>query len=73
MYSESGGGLDALLVAQIIGLEGRVIGIDMTPAISEHSRDNAAKGVAVPKSNVSIDHLRKMLLPDSLIVCIISD
>ncbi len=58
----------AFLVAQIIGPEGRATGIDMTIAIIEHARDDAAKGVATPRSKCFNRATNKMLLPDSLIV-----
>jgi arsenite methyltransferase len=34
----SGGGLDAILAAHQVGLEGKVIGVDMTPAMLERAR-----------------------------------
>jgi SAM-dependent methyltransferase len=37
----SGAGFDALLAAQMVGSDGRVIGIDMTPAMLGKARDNA--------------------------------
>jgi SAM-dependent methyltransferase len=40
----SGGGLDAFLAARQVGPEGRVIGVDMTPAMIERARLNARKG-----------------------------
>lgn len=39
----SGGGLDAILAAQIVGTEGRVIGVDLTPAMIERARQSATK------------------------------
>jgi SAM-dependent methyltransferase len=39
----SGGGFDAFLAAREIGPEGRVIGVDMTPAMVSKARANAAK------------------------------
>lgn len=39
----SGGGLDAFLAAARVGPEGRVIGIDMTPALLERARAAAEK------------------------------
>jgi ubiquinone/menaquinone biosynthesis C-methylase UbiE len=39
----SGGGLDAFLAARAVGATGRVIGVDMTPAMLERARANAAK------------------------------
>ena len=40
----SGPGLDAFLAAQQVGAAGRVIGVDMTPAMLERARRNAEKG-----------------------------
>ncbi len=40
----SGGGFDAFLAAAEVGEAGRVIGIDMTPAMLSKARANAAKG-----------------------------
>jgi arsenite methyltransferase len=40
----SGGGFDAFLAAQEVGDEGRVIGVDMTPAMISKARGNASKG-----------------------------
>jgi ubiquinone/menaquinone biosynthesis C-methylase UbiE len=39
----SGAGLDAFLAARAVGRQGRVIGVDMTPAMLERARANAAK------------------------------
>jgi SAM-dependent methyltransferase len=39
----SGGGIDALLAARQVGPEGRVVGVDMTPAMLERARANAAR------------------------------
>jgi arsenite methyltransferase len=39
----SGAGFDAILAAQQVGRTGRVIGVDMTPAMLEKSRENASK------------------------------
>jgi arsenite methyltransferase len=38
----SGGGIDVFLAADLVGLEGRVIGVDMTPAMIERARAAAA-------------------------------
>ncbi len=40
----SGPGLDAFLAAKAVGPQGRVIGVDMTPAMLERARRNAEQG-----------------------------
>ncbi|TMQ62895.1 MAG: arsenite methyltransferase [Candidatus Eisenbacteria bacterium] len=40
----SGAGIDAFLAAREVGARGRVIGVDMTPAMLSRARENAAKG-----------------------------
>src|SRR5687768_4491838 len=42
----SGGGIDVLLAAQRVGPTGRAIGVDMTPAMIELARRNAARAGA---------------------------
>ncbi len=67
-----GGGLDVFLASQKVGQEGRVLGIDMTPAMIERARENAARG---GYSNVEF-HLAtidKLPLPDSSVDCVISN
>lgn len=44
-----GAGIDSLIAARMTGEEGRVIGIDMTPAMLEKAEQNAAK--------VGLDHV----------------
>lgn len=38
----SGGGFDSFVAAQLVGAEGQVVGVDMTPAMLEKSRGTAA-------------------------------
>lgn len=40
----SGAGVDCFLAANIVGDEGRVIGVDMTPEMIEKARENARRG-----------------------------
>ncbi len=40
----SGAGLDAFLASRKVGKDGRVIGVDMTPAMHERARENAKRG-----------------------------
>ncbi|MFX1528310.1 MAG: arsenite methyltransferase [Promethearchaeota archaeon] len=40
----SGGGLDCFIAAKKVGKTGKVIGVDMTPAMIDKARENAKKG-----------------------------
>lgn len=40
----AGAGFDCFLAAQRVGINGRVIGVDMTPEMVEKARENARKG-----------------------------
>jgi len=40
----SGGGVDCFLAAKKVGEKGRIIGVDMTPAMIDKARENAQKG-----------------------------
>jgi ubiquinone/menaquinone biosynthesis C-methylase UbiE len=40
----SGGGLDVFLASKMVGPQGRAIGIDMTTAMIQRSRENAQQG-----------------------------
>ncbi len=67
-----GGGLDVFLAAAKVGPSGKAIGIDMTPAMIELAKKNAAKGNAanVEFHLASIDNLP---LPDASVDCVISN
>ena len=56
----SGAGIDALLAAREVGAGGRVIGVDMTPAMLEKARANARKAGA---ANVEFREGRLERLP----------
>jgi SAM-dependent methyltransferase len=68
----SGGGLDVFLAARMVGPEGRAIGIDMTPAMIERARANAASGAYtnVEFYQSTIDNIP---LPDASVDCVISN
>src|ERR1700735_224558 len=68
----SGSGLDVFLAAKMVGPEGRAIGIDMTPAMIERARANAASGgyTNVEFYQSTIDNVP---LPDASVDCIISN
>jgi arsenite methyltransferase len=68
----SGGGLDVFLAAAKVGPAGKAIGIDMTPAMLDLARRNAAKAglTNVEFYESSIDQLP---LPDATVDCVISN
>ncbi|MHB1021207.1 MAG: arsenite methyltransferase [Acidobacteriaceae bacterium] len=68
----SGGGLDVFLASKMVGPEGRAIGIDMTPAMIERARSNAAAGgyTNVEFYQSTIDQIP---LPDASVDCVISN
>jgi SAM-dependent methyltransferase len=68
----SGGGLDVFLAARMVGPDGRAIGIDMTPAMIERARANAASGgyTNVEFYQSTIDSIP---LPDGSVDCVISN
>jgi SAM-dependent methyltransferase len=68
----SGGGLDVFLAARMVGPKGRAIGIDMTPAMIERARANAASGAYtnVEFYQSTIDNIP---LPDASVDCVISN
>jgi SAM-dependent methyltransferase len=68
----SGGGLDVFLASKKVGPEGRAIGIDMTPAMIERARANAAAGgyTNVEFYQSTIDRIP---LPDASADCVISN
>jgi SAM-dependent methyltransferase len=71
-----GAGIDVLLAARRVGPTGKAIGIDMTPAMLERARANAARPVggqflANTEFHLSpIDHLP---LPDGSVDCLVSN
>ena len=67
-----GGGIDVLLAAKKVGPTGKAIGIDMTPAMLELARRNAAQsGVTNAESHqATIDSLP---LADATVDCVISN
>ena len=68
----SGGGLDVFLASKLVGPKGRAIGIDMTTAMIERSRENARKAgyTNVDFHQSTIDRIP---LPDASVDCVISN
>jgi len=68
----SGGGLDVLLAAKMVGPTGRAVGIDMTPEMVERARANAKKqGLSNVEFHLST--IDKLPLPDASVDCVISN
>src|SRR6202051_2710603 len=68
----SGGGLDVFLASKLVGPTGRAIGIDMTTAMIERSRENAQQG---GYTNVEFyqSPIDQIPLPDASVDCVISN
>jgi SAM-dependent methyltransferase len=67
-----GAGTDLLVAAQMVGPEGRAIGVDMTPAMLERARQSAA---AMGLANVELHEslIESLPLPDESVDVVISN
>jgi SAM-dependent methyltransferase len=68
----SGGGLDVFLASPLVGPRGKAIGIDMTPAMIERARANAASG-GYQNVEFHLSTIDKIPLEDASVDCIISN
>jgi len=68
----SGAGLDAFLAAPLVGSEGRVIGVDMTPAMLDKARRNAAK-MGLPQVEFREGRLESLPLLDGTVDAVTSN
>src|SRR6185437_9187311 len=68
----SGGGLDVFLASQKVGPEGRVIGIDMTPAMIERAQANAKAG-GYENVEFQLATIDRLPLMDASVDCVISN
>lgn len=68
----SGGGLDVFLAAKKVGPQGRVHGIDMTPAMIERSRANAVAG-GYTNVEFHLSTIDRIPLQDASVDCVISN
>jgi arsenite methyltransferase len=68
----SGGGLDVFLASKMVGPEGRALGIDMTLAMIERARANAAAG-DYPNVEFYQSTIDSIPLPDASVDCVISN
>lgn len=67
-----GGGLDVLLAAQNVGPTGKAIGIDMTPAMIDRAKRNAAQS-NIPNAEFHLATIDKLPLPDASADVVISN
>ena len=68
----SGAGIDCFLAADAVGKAGKVIGVDMTPAMLEKARENARKG-AFGNVEFRLGEIEHMPVADNSIDVIISN
>lgn len=68
----SGAGIDALFAAQRVGPTGRVIGLDMTPAMIERASRTAAKA-GLRNIEFRLGHAEAMPVPDASVDVILSN
>jgi SAM-dependent methyltransferase len=68
----SGAGLDALLAARMVGATGRVIGVDMTPAMLDKARRNADL-LGLSHAEFRQGYLEDLPVPDAAADVVISN
>ncbi|MCU4751348.1 arsenite methyltransferase [Halobacteria archaeon AArc-curdl1] len=68
----SGAGFDCFLAAREVGDEGRVIGVDMTPAMVEKARENAVKNEA-ENTSFRLGEIEHLPVADGTVDVIISN
>jgi len=68
----SGGGIDCFLAARKVGPTGRVIGVDMTPAMLEKARLNKEK-LAADNVEFRLGEIEHLPIPDASVDVIISN
>ncbi len=68
----SGSGFDAFLAAKIVGAEGRVIGVDMTPEMISKAKKNAEK-LNVTNVEFRLGEIEKLPVADSSVDVVLSN
>jgi len=68
----SGGGIDVLLASRRVGQRGRVIGLDMTPAMVERAAANAEK-MRLANVEFKLGEIERIPVPDRSVDVIISN
>ena len=69
----AGAGLDALIAAERIGPEGRVIGVDMTPSMLARARENAVKAGIADRVEFREGNIEQLPVVDASIDVVISN
>lgn len=69
----AGAGLDALIAAEQLGPEGRVIGVDMTPAMLARARENAVKAGIADRVEFREGTIEQLPVVDASIDVVISN
>ncbi|MBI2852358.1 MAG: arsenite methyltransferase [Chloroflexi bacterium] len=68
----SGGGIDCFLAAQKVGLEGKVIGVDMTPEMLQLAKENADK-MQARNVEFRLGEIEHLPVPDNSVDVVISN
>ena len=68
----SGAGFDCFVAAPLVGPSGRIIGVDMTPAMLEAARENAKKG-PFPNVEFRLGEIENLPVADSSVDVVISN
>ena len=74
----SGAGFDCLLAGRIVGSTGKVIGVDMTPAMIDRARRNVSRGSTngaqdAPNVTFRLGEIEHLPLADSTVDCLVSN
>ncbi len=68
----SGAGFDCFLAAKMVGKNGKIIGVDMTPEMIEKARENARKG-GYKNVEFRLGEIETLPVPDNYVDVIISN
>ncbi|WP_058304178.1 arsenite methyltransferase [Gorillibacterium timonense] len=68
----SGGGFDCFLASRQVGVEGKVIGVDMTPEMISRARSNATKGHFI-NTEFRLGEIEQLPVADQTVDAIISN